>query len=186
MHAPRQFEIRIRRRVPFLSSFLFGVLVVCLLILGLLYFIMLPTRNSSAEMASGYYILLVPDFLKTLSAYAGIGFIITAPLYFWARLNKPATLSLYDDRLSIAGKEINLSIPARKIDKVFCNDLHDRFRKPKGILQFVVRQKRRKKTTTFRLKHYEQGDEVLNEFNKLENIQFAFYEDNMLTDHFEE
>ena len=89
------------------------------------------------------------------------------------------------DYLSISGKQLDINIPGKKVDKVFCNDLHNLFRKPKGILQFVIKQKRRK-VTTFRLKHYDQGEEVLSALFSLGNMQFAFYEDDMIGDHQDE
>ena len=146
---------------------------------------MLPTRHASGEMATGYYILVVPDALKALSTYSGIGLFITVPLYNSARLHKPAILTFHNDHLSITGKQIDLNIPFRKIDKVFCNDLHNLFRQPKGILQFVLRQKNRQ-MTTFRLKQYDQGEEVLMELNASQNLPIAFYEDDMIGDHDDE
>lgn len=119
MNTPRQFEISIRRRIPFLSNFLFVALIFFFAILFLLYLIMLPTRHASGEMATGYYILVVPDALKALSTYSGIGLFITVPLYYSARLHKPAILTFHNDHLSITGKQIDLNISFRKIDKVF-------------------------------------------------------------------
>jgi hypothetical protein len=146
---------------------------------------MLPTRHASGEMSTAYYVLVVPEWLKTSSAYAGLGLLILTPLYYAARLHKPANLTFYDDHLIITGKEIDLNIPFRKIDKVYCNDLHNLFRKPKGILQFVIKQKNRK-VTTFRLKHYDQCADILSNLNLKQNIPVAFYEDNMVGDHHDE
>ena len=78
-----------------------------------------------------------------------------------------------------------MNIPFRKIDKVYCNDLHNLFRKPKGILQFVIKQKNRK-VTTFRLKHYDQCADILSNLNLKQNIPVAFYEDDMVGDHHDE
>lgn len=40
--------------------------------------------------------------------------------------------------------------------------------------------------TTFRLKHYDQGEEVLMELNASQNLPIAFYEDDMIGDHDDE
>lgn len=185
MDTPKEFEILIRRRVPYVSSLLFGIAFFFLSVLFILYLIMLPTRYASGEMATAYYILVVPEWLKTISAYAGLGLLMVTPLYYSARLHKPAKLIVHQDCLSITGKQVELNIPFGKIDKVFCNDLYNLFRKPKGILQFVLKQKRRK-VTTFRLKHYDQGEEVLSTLSRLENVEFAFYEEDMIGDHHDE
>jgi hypothetical protein len=164
---------------------LFGIAFFFFAVLFILYLIMLPARHASGEIATAYYILVVPEWLKMLSAYSGLGLLIIPPLYYSARLHKPGKLIVHQDHLSIVGRQVDLNIPVRKIDKVFCNDLHNLFRKPKGILQIVIKQKRRK-VTTFRLKHYHQGEEVLSILSELENIQFVFYEDDMIGNHHDE
>lgn len=171
--------------MPYISGLLFGIVLSLFSVLFILYLIMLPTRYASGEIATAYYILVVPAWLKTSSLYSGLGLLFVMPLYFYARLHKPATLVVHQDRLSITGRQVELNIPFRKIDKVFCNDLHNTLRRPKGILQFVIRQKRRK-ATTFRLRHYHHGEEVLRALSKLDNVGIAFYEDLMIGEHFEE
>lgn len=185
MDTTKEFEILIRRRIPYISSLLFGIAFSFFAVLFILYLIMLPTRHASGEMATAYYILVVPEWLKIISAYSGLGLLIVTPLYYKARLHKPAILKFHQDHLTITGKQIDFNIPFRKVDRVFCNDLHNLLRKPKGILQFVIRQKRRI-VTTFRLRHYEEGEAVLSAFSQAGNIQFAFYEDDMVGDHDDE
>ena len=185
MDTHKEFEILIRRRIPYVSSTLFGIVFFFFAVLFILYLIMLPTKYASGEMATAYYILVVPEWLKKISAYSALGLLITTQLYYFARLHTPAKLVVHQDYLSITGRQVDLNIPVRKIDKVFCNDLHNLFRKPKGILQFVIKQKRRK-VTTFRLKHYDQGEEVLGVLSSSGNIQFAFYENNMIGVHHDE
>lgn len=185
MEPSKEFEILIRRRIPYVSSLLWGIVFSLLIVLFILYLIMLPTKYASLEMSTAYYILIVPEWLKILSTYSGFGLLIITPLYYYVRLHKPAILSFHQDHLSIAGKQIDLSIPFKKIDKVFCNDLHNLFRQPRGILQFVIRQKS-DNVITFRLKHYMQGEEVLTSLSKLESDRLAFYTDDMIAQHDDE
>ena len=154
MDSPNKFEILIRRKIPFLSSFLFQLILLFSLILFVLYLIMIPASNSPGEIKTVYFILVVPDWLKVLSVCCGFGLIILIPLYYHARLHKSANLTFHKDHFAIAGKQINRVFPYTFIKKVFCNDLHNMFRKPKGILQFVIREKKGKETT-FRMKRYE-------------------------------
>ena len=46
---------------------------------------------------------------------------------------------------------------------------------------YTIKQKRRK-ITTFRIKYYEQGEELLSILMSVTNAPFAFYEDNMIDD----
>jgi hypothetical protein len=185
VNEPKQFEIAIRRRIPFVSNLIYAVLIFALAILFILYLVMLPAKYTSGEMATAYYILVVPEPLKILSTYSGFGLLVLVPLYFSARLHKPATLTFHQDHLLIEGKKLSISISTSKIDQVFCNDLHNLFRKQKFILQFVIRQKKRV-VTTFRLKHYEEGEQLVRELSELHNIKISFYEDDMIGDHQEE
>src|SRR3954467_356153 len=110
MDTPKQFEILIRRKIPYVSSFLFGVALCFFTVLFILYLIMLPTTHASGEMATAYYILVVPQWLKDISSYSGLGLLIMTPIYYQARLHKPCVLEFYQEHISIAGKGIDLNI----------------------------------------------------------------------------
>ena len=181
MDAARKFEISVRQRLPYVTSSVLLIGGLCLAILFIFYLIMLPTSHASAEISTAYYILVVPGWLKTVCIYARIGFIIAALSYYSLRSHTPAELIVYESHILIRGEKIDLHIPAKTIDKIYGNDLQTILRQPKGILQFVIKQKRRK-TTTVRLERYDQGDEVLGVSSRFTNVPFAFYEDNMLDD----
>ncbi|MEI6948176.1 hypothetical protein V9K67_13350 [Paraflavisolibacter sp. H34] len=182
MNAQKEFDIFIRQKVPFLSRFLYSLTLLFFAFLFLLYLVMLPAKNASGEMATAYYILVVPEALKRLSAYSGIGLLLVLPLYYYARLQKPATLTIQNDLISITGKGVGRTIPIRKMDRIYFNDVKTVFGKPKGILQMVIRQKRRK-LTTFRLRHYDQSAALLEACSTFEKITFAFYDKEMMADH---
>lgn len=146
---------------------------------------MVPTTYSSGEIKTAYYILVIPEWFKKLSAYSIFCLIILGPLYYYARLHKSARLIFHTDHISIKGKKIDLTFPYRTIAKIFCNDLHNLLRKPKGILQFMIRQHGGTETT-FRIKHYEQGEKFLSQLTALENTKFAFYNDEMIGEHHDE
>jgi hypothetical protein len=187
MDTPKQFEILIRRKMPFVSSFLYGLMIFLLTFLSILYVVMYPALHSksSGEMQAAYYILVVPDALKTLSSYSFFGLLVVVPLYYRARLHKPATLSFEGERLCIDGRSIKIDIPIERIEKVFCNDLKNAFGEPKGKLQVVVRQKNRT-LTTFRLKDYEQGGELVDKIGTLQDVTLAGYDKEMVTEHDDE
>lgn len=184
MDTPKQFEILIRRKMPFVSSFLYGLMIFLLTFLFMFYVVMYPAihSKSSAEMQTAYYLLVVPDALKTLSSYSFFGLLLVVPLYYRARLHKPATLSFEGERLYITGKNIEIDIPITRVDKVFCNDLKNAFGEPKGKLQVVIRQKNRK-LTTFRLKDYEQGGDLIGALSTLHSVSLVGYDKEMVTEH---
>ena len=72
-----------------------------------------------------------------------------------------------------------------RIAKIFCNDLKNAFGEPKGKLQVVIRQKGNK-LTTFRLKDYEKGGELIDTLGTLEGVTLAGYDTEMVTDHDDE
>jgi hypothetical protein len=184
MDTPQIFEILIRRKIPIVSSFLFWLLVLHFVVLFIFYVIMYPASisKSSSEMQTAYYILVVPKSLKILSSYLSIGLLIVVPLYYRARLHKPAILLFEEKSLLITGKKISINIPKQHIRKVYCNDLKNAFGEPKEILQVVIRQNTHN-ITTFRLKHFEQGGELIDALSTLDNVEFTSYQNEMVNDH---
>jgi hypothetical protein len=136
-------------------------------------------------MQTAYYILVVPESLKILSSYSFIGLLITVPLYYRARLHKPAILSFNENDLTIRGKKISVDIPKSRIRKVYCNDLKNALGEPKGKLQVVIEQHAFRKIT-FRLSDYEEGGELIDAFGALENAVLAGYDREMVGDHDED
>lgn len=141
--------------------------------------------KSSSEMQTAYYILVVPGTLKTLSSFSLFGLLIVMPLYYRARLYKPATLHFDDINLVIAGEKISIDIPRRLIKKVYLNDLKNAFGRPKEKLQVIIQQNAYK-NTTFRLENYERGGELINALSTLENVEIVAYEMEMVSDHSED
>ena len=185
MDTTKEFQVLVRRRIPYLSSGLWWVTIVLFAIVFLLYLIMTPTKNSSDEMATAYYILVVPDWFKKTSAIALVGLVILMPIYFSARLHKPALLTITPDTILLQGKKMDITIPIHSITKIYFNDLKNLLRRPKNKLQIVVQQKNRK-LTIFLLKNYHDGEEAMVTLSKIDKAEFAFYDDNMLTTHDEE
>lgn len=187
MDIHKEFEILVRRKMPFMSSFLYGTMIFFFAFLFLLYIVMYPAihSQSSSEMQAAYYILVVPDVLKALSSYSFIGLLIIVPLYYRARLHKPAILRFGENSIYVTGEKISIEISKCRISKVFFNDLKDVFGKPKEKIQVVIQQNGYKKTT-FRLKHYEQGGEIIDALGSLKNIELAGYEKEMAGDHQED
>jgi hypothetical protein len=147
-----------------------------MIVLFIFYLIMSPTKNASEEMSTAYYILIVPEWLKELSFYALIGFLVLTPIYFRAKIYKNATLTFGLDQVLITGKAINKSLPFDSIKEVWSNDLKNLLRQPKNKLQIVVRQKNGKETT-FLLKDYDCSDDFMETtIDTLKGVKFSFYD----------
>ena len=104
------------------------------------------------------------------------------PLYFAARLKKPALLTLGHDAIFIKGKQLDLTLPFKNIKRIYFNDLMNLQRQPKDKMQIVIQQKTNK-TTTFLLTNYEDAELAVDTLGKITNAEFAFYDDNMVTTH---
>ena len=182
MDTPKEFQILVRRKIPYLSEGLWIVVFSLSLVMALFYFFMLPTKNASGEMATAYYILVVPEWLKKLSAVASFGLLIVTSLYFISRLKTPGVLIVSDNSIFIKGKQLDLTIPFSNIKRIYFNDLMNLLRQPKDKMQIVIQQKSNK-TTVFFLANYDDADLAIDTFSKINNAEFAFYEDNMTTMH---
>ncbi|MDQ6812596.1 MAG: hypothetical protein M3040_02475 [Bacteroidota bacterium] len=144
---------------------------------------MSPTKNASEEMSTAYYILVVPEWLKAISFYALIVFVILTPIYFRARLYKNATLTFGINEVLIEGKAINKSLPFDSIKQVWGNDLKNLLRQPKNKLQIVLRQKSGK-DTTFLLKNYDYSDDFMEKaMDILKDAQFSSYDSEAVAMH---
>ena len=185
MDTPKEFQILLRRKIPYISEGLWGIVVSCSLILFLLYFLMLPAKNTSGEVAIGYYILVIPEWLKRISSYALVGLLIFLPLYYAARLKKPALLTIGIDTIFIKGKQVELIIPFKNIKKIYFNDLTNYQGLPKEKMQIVIQQKT-SKVTTFILVNYEEAESAVDNLGKITTAQFAFYESSFITTHDED
>lgn len=137
---------------------------------------MSPTNNSSEEMSVAYYILVVPEWLKQISSYAFIGFVVLTPIYFRGRLYKEATLTFGLHEILIKGKAINKSISFDSIKEVWGNDLKNVFGQPKNKLQVVLREKNGKEITFF-LKNYDFSENFMETaMDILKEAKFSSYD----------
>ncbi|MEO8710947.1 MAG: hypothetical protein ABI405_02430 [Parafilimonas sp.] len=185
MDSSNELQILIRRKIPYISTGLAWILGILLVVVFVFVIAMSPTQYNSDEMKVAYYILVVPDWLKIISIIAGAGLIIIMPLYFSARLYRPALLTINSEAIIIKGDNLNFCKPLSSIYKIYFNDLKNLLRHPKNKLQIVIEQKDQK-TIVFLLKNYNDGEKAMNMLGEIDKAKFAFYDDDMLTTHEEE
>ncbi len=131
MQAVSSFDIVLKRKVPIILSFLFGLLIFFGFYSFLFFLFLLFIQAVTYEIKVAFFILAVPDFVQTSVVISFVGFILTLFLYFSARLTKKACLVFQEDQIAISGSKINIFLPKHSISKIFCNDLKDAAGKPK-------------------------------------------------------
>jgi hypothetical protein len=185
MDTAKEFQILVRRKIPYISEGLWIVVGSLFLLACFFYLFMLPTKKASDEMATVYYIFVMPYWLKKLFAIAFAGLIIFIPMYFVARVNQPGSLTVSHSNILIKGRQLNLAIPLKNIKKIYFNDLKNLLRQPKYKMQIVIQEKS-SKCTVFLLANYGDAEDALDTLSKITDAEFAFYDDNMLTTHDDE
>ena len=150
-----------------------GLMAVFFTFLFILYFFMLPAKDAPNEIQTAYYILVVPDWLKEISAWSFLGLLGIIPIYILSKTDKPALLSFENEQIRISG-ETSQEIPFKSIRKIFVNDVRHLIRRPKQAMEIVIIQTGDRKTS-FLLKHYIQTEEFIDVLSILENVDFAFY-----------
>ena len=148
--------------------------------LFLLYLIMIPSDHTSGEMKVAYYILVVPEWLKLASAYSFIGFLLLLPIYSMSKTHQAALLVIDENTFQISGAQMDKTIHVDSIRKIMINDVRRIFRKPKEVIEVVIKQGP-SRTTSFLLRHHEQAEELIEVLSNYQNIEFVFYNDFSMT-----
>jgi hypothetical protein len=169
------FDIIVRRKVPYVTNFLVKLSILFIIILFLIAPIFLPSRNQSSEMQVAYYILVIPDYIKKLLAFAAIGLLLTFVLEAVMHLHKKALLTFNPDNILINGKKIYINIPISSIYRVYCMDLKLFNGQSRDKLKIEIQDKD-KKTTDIRLLYYLQADKFMNNLISYQSIDIKFYD----------
>jgi hypothetical protein len=175
MATDKSFEVIVRRKIPYLTDFVYNLLIICAFILVIQNVFLLPTEHQSGEMKVAYYILVVPEFVQKAFIFSGIGFLTFLVLHRFLRLHKTATLTFLPDQINIVGKRLVMTIPISRISRVFCMDAKNLAGESKEKMTFYFEQKS-KKTIRIRLKYYLETDEFMENLIQYENINFKFFD----------
>jgi hypothetical protein len=175
------FDILIRKKIPYWSALLMGLMFACFVFLMLLYLFMYPSNGSSREMQVAYYILVVPEWLKELSAYSFLGFILLIPIYSISKSYKPGMVSFKENIIEIQGQSTR-QLSLESVKKVFVNDVKRWFTTPSEAIEVVIKQTGDRRTS-FLLKHYEEAEAFIESLSRLENVEFVFYNEFSMNTH---
>lgn len=149
-----------------------GLMIVCFVFLFLLYLVMSPSNKSPDEMKVAYYILVVPEWLKSFSAYSFLGLLLLIPIYSISKSYRAGNVNISDEFIEINGGGNDKKIPVEAIEKIMLNDVTFMFRRPHEAMEVIVFQKPKRKTS-FLLKHYVQSEEFIDTLAQFETIDFS-------------
>ncbi len=175
MQSNESFEVIVRRKMPYVTSFLFYAFLFFGVILFIIDFFFLPVRKAPGEIQVGYYILVIPEFIKKAMLISIIGLGVTFPLFIHFRLYKNAILTFYFDRIEMNGKNIDINIPIATISRIYCMDSETMNGESRDKLTIYFQQKR-KIITRVRLKHYVQTEYFMERLIQYQNIDFKMYD----------
>lgn len=156
---------------------------ICMLagmILILIYFIFLPVQRLPGEIKVAWYILVLPNFLKILGAYATVVFSLSFIIWANARLYKKALLVFTDDTIQIRGRRVRLLLPVSEIRRVYCMDAKDYQGFLKGKVTFYFEQKHENKLGGLliraKLVDYAAVDDFTNQLMAYESLELKVYD----------
>jgi hypothetical protein len=132
---------------------------------------MIPSDKSSDEMKTVYYILVVPEWLKSFSAYSFMGLLLLIPIYSISKSYKAGNVNINDEFIEISGGGNDKRIPKDAIRKIMLNDV-TRFRKPHEAMEILIFQKPNRKTS-FLLRHYVQSEEFIDALAQLQTVELS-------------
>jgi len=162
------------------------LLIVCFVILWIVDLFFLPVQDAPGEIQTVWFILVVPNVIKTAAFYSLVGFLIITPIWINFRLYKDAVLTFLPDAIFLKGKSILYTLPIDRIKKISCMDSTDANGFPKGKLTIYFLQKRRRKVKEWivrvRLKDYSEIDLFMEHLIKYEGLEIKVYDTDITPD----
>ena len=170
MELSDQYPIIIKKKIPYVSEFLLSVFSFCLIILGLCFLFFMPALRSSNEMKVVATITIIPEYVKWLILYSGIGFLIFRFLYKYVAFYKTGFFGFDSDRLTISTKKIIYPIPISSISKIELIDPVDFNDNTKGKFIVVIYQ-RNSNPLQFQLKVYDDCFSLIDNLLKHDSLK---------------
>lgn len=127
MFVTKSFEVIVRKRIPFLTTFLFYSSILSFLIFGSIFIYYLPSHR---------YQPILPHYIKNYLMYSFFGGIILYLLFVYLRQIKNAVLTFFEDKIEVQCKAFNISFPVDQIEKIQCIDARGPDGFPKGKVTF--------------------------------------------------
>jgi hypothetical protein len=170
MDPANQYPIIIKKKIPYISELLLGISSFCLIIIAICFFLFMPALRSSNEMKVVSTITIIPEYVKWLILYSGIGLFIFWFLYKYIASYKPGSFSFNSGTFTISTKDIIYQILISDITKIELIDPVDR-NEDTGIKFIVVIYLRNSDPFRFQLKVYNDCFAVIENLTKYDSLK---------------
>jgi hypothetical protein len=170
MNSEKKYPIIIRKKTPFLTDFLSGMVMICFLVLAVCMFFFGPPLSSNNEMKVVTGILVIPPAISKLIFYSAVGCPILFFSYKHLFINQKAFLSFNQKGIVIFTNKNVIQIPAIEIARIEFVDPSDINEMPRGKF-FLIIYKRNLETINIRLKDYNDSDEIIDNIIKYNNLK---------------
>jgi hypothetical protein len=177
----KSFEVIVRRKIPYITDNLLGLMGGFVLMIVITDLFFLPTRGSSLEMKTAFFIFVIPVVIKKLFMLGVIGTIITGILQSLARRHKNALLNFNPDGIQVTGNKVHISIPLTEIRWIEVIDPRSIGGVPKGKLRLEIMD-RWERTVDIRLTDYSRVEELMDDLEKYKDINIKIYDFNFNDD----
>jgi hypothetical protein len=157
MEEHRPFDVIVRRRVPYMTTFLFTLSLIPLAILFILEVIL--AGDGPDEIVLGSIIV----------------FAIVFTLYLKARLYKKAVLTFGRDNIRIQGNRLDVLIPVNLLANVYCMDSSSLGGEKREKLTIYFRQKNLS-VTRVQLRNYLEAENFMEKLMQYDSINFNIYD----------
>jgi len=174
MDTLNDFEVIIKRNIPYFFKFTYWTLGIICVLLFLLLIPFIPTRHQSLEMKTVYFILVYPKSLQYLTVYLSISFVAFLILNSLAKRHNAAVLTFLPEKIQIIGKKIDRTIAIADIVKVYCMDAQTSSGESREKLTIYIEDKN-KVETAIRLKFYLQADDFMDKLMNYQNLNFEAF-----------
>lgn len=186
MELNNQYAIILRKKIPYVSEFFLGMLSLCLIIIAICLFLFMPALRSSNEMKVVATIAIIPDSLKWLILYSGIGLLIFWLLYKNAAFNDKGLVVFKPDVVAISTNKSIYQIPVSSINKIELIDPVDYKDDFKGKF-IVVIYSQNDENFRFQLKQYNDCINFIDTLatydilrNRIKNLNKTFLSDSSI------
>lgn len=135
----KRFDISIKRRIPFLSTTIYYLLMTSLVILAILYVFMMPGDSQSDEMKAAYFYFVVPMTFQRIFIIALVSFIFLLPLNKLLRQYRPGKLTFFEDHILITGNNFSTQLLTKEIMTIYISEKSKINRRKKSKRQLAIR-----------------------------------------------
>ena len=171
------YEVTIIKKIPYLTEFLFILLIPGVLTLLIAYYFMFPSGQSTNNMQIVAVLRIIPEKVQFLLLYFGLSTILLYPFYKYVKMYRRAMLTFNDQFLSIQGKNVNLKIPVDTISKIYFKEpINYRGDSKKNLTIYI--QEKFMNTTTLKLKDYSNADKLITGLTNIDELRPLLAESN--------